>query len=146
MKKLFKNTDIENYSKIYNFLGFKEVKRSKTLFLDTSLVTYEKEREVKNYQVLRDKYAPHSTVPFFFVVFFVVIAISLATAYLIVNLVNKDIDKMFYFYTLMLPTSIATLIATGISFYRYFNELKNMEKVVAIPLLKKEVEQNDNHN
>ena len=86
---------------------------------------------------------PHSTLPFFCVIFFVVIAIALATTYLILNIVNKELDKLFYFYTLMLPTSISTLIATAISFYRYFVELKNIEKMAAIPLLKKEVEKNE---
>ena len=89
---------------------------------------------------------PHSTIPFFMVILFVILAISLATTYLILNIVNKDLDKLFYFYTLMLPTSICTIIATAISFYRYFVELKNIEKMAAIPLLKKEVESHVDNN
>ena len=146
MKKIFITQDIDTYNKIFNLLGYDETKRKNIPLSKLSLVTYKKEREVKNYVTLKDRYMPHSTLPFFCVIFFVVIAIALATTYLILNIVNKELDKLFYFYTLMLPTSISTLIATGISFYRYFVELKNIEKMAAIPLLKKEVESDVNNH
>lgn len=146
MKKIFITQDIDTYNKIFNLLGYNETKRKNIPLSKLSLVTYKKEREVKNYVILKDRYMPHSTLPFFCVIFFVVIAIALATTYLILNIVNKDLDKLFYFYSLMLPTSISTLIATAISFYRYFVELRNIEKMAAIPLLKKEIEKNEHHN
>ena len=146
MKKIFITEDLDTYNKIFNLLGYNETKRKNIPLSKLSLVTYKKEREVKNYVTLKDRYMPHSTLPFFCVIFFVVIAIALATTYLILNIVNKELDKLFYFYTLMLPTSISTLIATGISFYRYFVELKNIEKMAAIPLLKKEVESDVNNH
>ena len=82
---------------------------------------------------------PKSTIPFFFVILFAVLAFGCATTFLIINFVNKEVDKLLYFYILMLPTFAFTLTATGISFYRYFVELKNIEKKTAIPLLEKEV-------
>ena len=140
MNKLYLNTDVDQFSLIHSLLGYKEISRKKTIFKNTLLVTYEKEREVKNYKVLKDKYAPYSTIPFFFVILFAILAVSCATAFLIINIVNKEIDKLLYFYLLMLPTFFFTVTATGISFYRYFIELKNIQRVAAIPLLKKEVE------
>ena len=146
MKKIFATQDLELYNKSFNLLGFEVVKTRNIPLSKLSLVTYKKEREVKNYPALKDRYMPHSTIPFFCVVFFVIAAVALATTYLILNIVNKDIDKLFYFYTLMLPTSLSTLIATAISFYRYFTELKNIEKLAAIPLLKKEVMKDVDNN
>lgn len=140
MKKLYLNNDIDRFSEIHLLLGYKEVNRKKTIFKNTSLVTYQKERDIKNYKVLKDKYAPYSVVPFFFTILLAALAVSCATAFLIINIVNKNVDKLLYFYLLMLPTFFFTVAATGLSFYRYFVELKNIQRVVAIPLLKKEVE------
>ena len=139
MKKLFPSNDVNKYSEIYSLLGYKEVKRTRSVFPKLDVVTYEKERDVANYNVLKDKYAPHSIIPFFFVILFVAIAIACATAYLIINFISKEIDKVPYFFMFMLPTSISTLIATAICFIRYFTELKNIQKIASIPLLKKEV-------
>ena len=140
MKKLFVNSDIDSYSKIFTLLGYKEETRKKTFFKNISLVTYKKEKEVKDFKSLKDRYAPRSTVPFFFVILCAIIAVGFATAFLVINIVNKDIDKLYYFYLLMLPTFFFTLLATGLSFYRYINELKNVEKVAATRLLEKEVQ------
>lgn len=146
MKKLFATSDIDTYNKILDLLGYKETKRESIPLSKISIVTYKKEKEVDNYLSLKDRYMPLSTIPFFMVVFFVIVAVTLATTFLILNLVDKELDKLFYFYTLMLPTSISTLVATGISYYRYFVELKNIERVSAIPLLKKEIESHVDHN
>lgn len=140
MNKLYVNSDIDRFSEIQLLLGYKEVSRKKTIFKNISLVTYEKIKDVKNYKALKDKYAPYSAVPFFFVILLAVLAVSCATAFLIINIVNKEVDKLLYFYMLMLPTFFFTISATGLSFYRYFIELKNIQRVTAIPLLKKEVE------
>ena len=145
MNKILITDDLETYNKIFNLLGYEENKRRHIPLSKLSLVSYKKVKEVKNYVALKDRYMPRSTLPFSLVVLFIIIAVSLATTYLILNIVNEELDKLFYFYTLMLPTSISTLIATAISFYRYFVELKNIEKMAAIPLLRKEVEKNE-HN
>ena len=139
MKKLYVTSDVDKFSKIHSLLGYKEVKRKKSVFKNTSFVTYEKVKEVPNYKVLKDKYAPYSTVPFFFVILLAALAVSCATTFLILNIVFKDLDKLLYFYLLMLPTFLFTISATGLSFYRYFIELKNIQRVAAIPLLEKEV-------
>ena len=140
MVKLFRNSDIEAFTPIMKLLGYKETKRSKTIFKDTSLVTYKVEKEVKNQSLLKGKYMPYSTIPFFFVILFAIFAIALATAFLIITITNKDADKLFYFFTLMLPTFLCTLIATGLSMCRYFLELKNIQRMADVTLLKKELE------
>ena len=139
MKKIFHSSDIDRFNRIYNLLGFQEEKRKKLPFSKLSVVTYKKEREVPNYKVLKAKYEPFSTIPFFFVILFVAIAVALATAYLIINFTMKDANKDVYFFSLMLPTSLFTLLAAGVSFYRYFVELKNVERLASVLLLEKEV-------
>lgn len=139
MKKFFANPDIDNYSKIYTLLGYKEIKRKKTPFKNLSLVTYKKEKDIPNYKILKDRYAPYGTIPFFFVILCAVVAFILATIFLVMTFTSKEDDKLLYFFSFMLPTFFFVLLATGISFYRYFVELKNIERVVAIPLLEKEV-------
>ena len=139
MKKLFNSTDIDKYSKIYTLLGYKEVKRSSTPFKGISLVSYQKERDIPHFKSLKDRYAPYGTIPFVFVIFSAAIAIILATVFLIFNFKGDDGNKLTYFFMFMLPAFFFILLATGISFYRYFTEMKNMERVVAIPLLEKEV-------
>ena len=139
MKKLFNNTDIDKYSKIYSLLGYKETKRMNTPFKGISLVSYQKEKDIPNFKSLKDRYAPYGTIPFIFVIFSAAIAIILATLFLIFNFKGEEGDKLTYFFMFMLPAFFFILLATGISFYRYFIELKNMERVVATPLLEKEV-------
>ena len=139
MKKLFLEADIDKYNKIMLLLGLKETKRKKTLFKNTYLLTYKKEKEINNFDALKERYMPSSVIPFFFVILLAIIAVAFATTFLILNIVNKDLDKLLYFFLLMIPTFLATLGATGVSIYRYFSELKNIEKIAAIPLLEKEV-------
>ncbi|MCR4880083.1 MAG: hypothetical protein K5906_03915 [Bacilli bacterium] len=144
MKKIFLSNDVDKYSKIYSLLGYKEVNRRNSIFKKHSIVTYQKEKEVTNFAYLRERYAPKQAIPFFFVILLIVIAVALATTYLIITITNPDADRLFYFYVLMLPTFFFTLLATGVSFYRYIAELKNIERIAAIPLLEKEINKNEN--
>lgn len=143
MNKIFNTSEIDDYRKIFDLLGLKETRRKSIPLSHMSLVTYEKEKDVPNYEALKDRYMPRSTIPFFVVIILVIIVIALATAYLIINFTTKGEVKLVYFFSLMMPTSLLTLLATGISFYRYFVELKNVERRAAVLLLEKEVNKNE---
>ncbi len=144
MRKYFLTKDLNYYVKIYTLLGYQEVQRKPTLSKSVTRVTFRKDKEIDNFAYLKARYAPKTVIPFFFVILFIVLAVALATTFLVISIVNKDADRLFYFCVLMLPTFLCTLLATGISFQRYLAELKNIERIAAIPLLEKEVMNNEN--
>ena len=142
MKKFVKNTEIELFDKLMNALAYKKLNEKKIPFENLSLITYQSEKEDNETISLRHEYLPMSTPPFSLVILFIVLALALATSFLVLNIINKEIDKMMYFFILMLPAFIFMLLATFISFRRYFATLKNIERFAYIPTIEKKMNKN----
>lgn len=143
MKKFVKNSEIDIFNKLVELLGYQKINVKKVPFEELSLVSYKEERNDDDLSLLRHEYLPMSTPPFILVVISIIFAIGLATTFLLINILNKDIDKLLYFFILMLPAFIFMLLATFISFRRYFATLKNIERYAYIPHLEKKISKHE---
>lgn len=143
MIKYIKDSEIDIYIKLMNALYYKEVKRNKVPFEELTRVKFKSEKNDEEITSLRRSYLPLSTPPFFLVILFVVLAIIFATAFLILNIANLDINQMLFFFVLMIPAFIFMLSATFISFRRYFATLKNIERFAYIVTLEKKMNKDE---
>ena len=139
MKKYILTKNVNEFNEIITILGYEQVTRKKTIFKSIESVSYKKVNNSINKMVV-DKYMIRSEIPFFYIILSTVIAVLLASTYLILNFTLKDnFDKLSYFFILMLPAFIMILLATSLSFLRYFNELRNLNSLAAKEVIKREV-------
>jgi len=141
MKKKFLTKDVDTYSSLINLLGYEEVSRSNSLFKNYTNVNYEKKESTLSEEKIR-LYMPKSTIPFFFVVFFLCLAFLLITVFLILFFSMKpNFDTLKFFYILMLPAFISLICGSAISIVRYFRTVNNIKCAANIMLIKKDKDQ-----
>lgn len=141
MKKLFLTNEKDQYIEIVELLGYQKIKEKESIFKGYSAISFKKRNNNPLDIMFINEHMPKSMVPFFFVIFFIALTIILSTLFLIFSFINKDINTRFiYFLSLMVPSLLSLLMATSITFLRYYVTFKNMRVVASKALIIKEYE------
>lgn len=141
MKRIFLTNEADAYIEIINLLGYKTKSNKKSLIKGFSVSSFEKVDNSPLSDEFIKQYMPKSIYPLFYSIVLVIIAILLATAFLVLNFtVINDYNRLIYFFSLMVPTFLLIMGATILSFFRYFNTLRNIRCLASKALILKEKE------